>query len=102
MIRIICDTDDPNEGDCRTLATFEDGNIGNAFFDKYKAKAKALCWLDDMLVAVKGFSLFSELNRIQEECNLGRDPQPFPYKTEMPLCIVNLVLREHGLELKED
>ena len=55
-----------------------------------------------MLVAVKGFSLFSELNRIQEECNVGRDPQPFPYKMEMPLCILNLVLKEHGLELKED
>lgn len=99
MIRIICDTNDPDEGDCRTLATFEDGDT---VFDQAKAKTKALCWLDDMLVAVKGFSLFSELNRIQEECNVGRDPQPFPYKMEMPLCILNLVLKEHGLELKED
>ena len=24
MIRIICDTNDPDEGDCRTLAKFED------------------------------------------------------------------------------
>lgn len=99
MIRITCYTNDPDEGDCRTLATFEDGDT---VFDQLKAKSKALYWLDDMLDAVKGFSLFSALNAIQAECNLDRDPEPFPSKTEMPLCILNLVLKEHGLKLEED
>ena len=99
MIRITCYTNDPDEGDCRTLAKFEDGNTA---FDQQKAKSKALYWLDDMLDAVKGFSLFSALNKIQAECNLDKDPKPFPSKTEMPLCILNLVLKEHGLELEED
>lgn len=99
MIRITCYTNDPDEGDCRTLAEFEDGNT---VLDQESAKSKALYWLDDMLDAVKGFSLFAALNRIQAECNLDRDPKPFPSKTEMPLCILNLVLKEHGLELKED
>lgn len=65
------------------------------------AESKALNWLDDLLVTVKGFSLLSELNAIQAECNLDRNPPPFPSKYSMPLCIVNLVLKEHGLELKE-
>ena len=99
MIRITCYSTDPNEDDLRTLATFEDGNT---VLDQEKAESKALYWLDDMLDAVKGFSLFSALNDIQAECNLGKDPEPFPSKTEMPLCILNLVLKEHGLELKED
>ena len=99
MIKITCYTNHPFEGDLRVLATFEDGDT---VFDKEKAKFKALSWLDDMLDAVKGFSLFAELGKIQEECNLGKDPKPFPVKTEMPLCILNLVLKEHGLELKED
>lgn len=99
MIKITCHTNDPYEGDSRTLATFEDEDPG---FDRQKARYKALHWLDDMLNAVKGCSLFEELNEIQAECNQGLDPQPFPKKTEMPLCILNLVLKEHGLELKED
>ena len=99
MIRIVCDTNDPNEGNFRTLATFEDGDT---FLDQQKAKSKALYWLDDMLDSVKGFSLFSVLNEIQAECNLDKDPQPFPSKTEMPLCILNLVLKEHGLKLMEE
>lgn len=99
MIRITCYSNDPDIGDCRTLAKFEDGNT---VLDQEKAEYKALCWLDDMLVAVKGFSLFKALSDIQAECNLDRDPEPFPSKTEMPLCILNLVLKEHGLELEED
>jgi hypothetical protein len=55
-----------------------------------------------MLDAVKGFSLFTELNRIQAECNLDKGPKPFPNKTEIPLCILNLMLREHRLKLEED
>lgn len=98
MIEITCCTCHPDEGDYRTLATFEDGD---AAFGGQTAKSKALRWLDDMLYAVKGFSLFATLNRIQAECNLDKDPRPFPAKTEMPLCILNLVLKEHGLELKE-
>lgn len=98
MISITCFSNDPDVGDCRTLAAFEDGDT---VLDQEKAKSKALYWLDDMLDAVKGFSLFAALNRIQAECNLDRDPKPFPSKTEMPLCLLNLVLKEHGLELKE-
>lgn len=99
MIRITCYSNDPDVGDCRTLASFEDGDTT---LDQESAKSKALYWLDDMLDAVKEFSLFKALSDIQAECNLGRDPEPFPDKTEMPLCILNLVLKEHGLELEED
>lgn len=99
MIKITCCTNDPDEGDCRTLATFEDGDT---VFDQQKAKSKALYWLDDMLDAVKGFSLFTALNDIQAECNLDKEHPPFPNKTQMPLCILNLVLKEHGLKLEED
>lgn len=99
MIRITCFSNDTLESGRRTLAKFEDGNT---VFDQQKAKSKALYWLDDMLDAVKGFSLFAALNDIQAECNLDKEHPLFPNKTEMPLCILNLVLKEHGLELEED
>ena len=99
MIKVTCRCNNPVEGDRRTLAVFEDGDT---CFDKQTPKSKAIRWLDDMLDAVKGFSLFTALNDIQAECNLDKDPKPFPTKTEMPLCILTLVLKEHGLELEED
>lgn len=99
MIKVTCYTNGSSKGDRRTLATFEDGNT---VFDQLDAKSKALYWLDDMLDAVKGFSLFTALDEIQVECNLDKDPEPFPSKTKMPLCLLNLVLKEHGLKLEED
>lgn len=99
MVKITCFRNGPVEEDLRTLASFEDGDSA---FDQSNAKSKALYWLDDMLDAVKGFSLFSALNEIQTECNLGKENPMFPKKTEMPLCILNLVLKEHGLKLEED
>lgn len=86
-------------GDERTLAKFEDGHT---VLDQETALSKALDWLDDMLDAVKGFSLYTALDRIETACNAGKDPKPFPSATEIPLCILNLVLKEHGLELEED
>lgn len=99
-LRVTCWSwnEDPN-GTRRTLAKFEDGHTD---LDQQTAQSKAMDWIDDLLDAVKGFSLFSALNDIQAECNLDKDPEPFPSKTEMPLCIVNLVLKEHGLKLEED
>lgn len=99
MVKVICFRNDPTEEDLRTIASFKDGNTDS---DQTTAKAEALYWLDDMLDAVKGFSLFSALNEIQTECNLGKENPMFPKKTEMPLCILNLVLKEHGLKLEED
>lgn len=99
MIRITCLGNDPCGDERRTLAKFEDGDTA---LDQQKAKSKALYWLDDMLDAVKGFSLLSALNDIQDECNLDKEHPPFPNKMEMPLCILNLVLKEHGLRLEED
>lgn len=97
MIRITCDSNYPLEGDRRTLAKFEDGHT---VFDQETALSKALSWLDDMLDAVKNFSFFAALTDIQVECNLDKEHPPFPDKRAMPLCILNLVLKEHGLELE--
>lgn len=98
-LRVTCWSwnEDPN-GTRRTLAEFEDGH---AVLDQQTAQSKAMDWVDDLLEATKKFSLYTALNDIQAECNLDRDPKPFPDKTKMPLCIVNLVLKEHGLELEE-
>ena len=97
-LRVSCYSHDPAIGYTRILAVFEDGNTA---LDQESAQSKAMYWLDDLLVATKKFSLFSALNNIQAECNLDKNPPPFPDKTTMPLCIVNLVLKEHGLEIEE-
>ena len=98
-LRVTCFSNDPDIGDKRILAVFEDGN---SCLDQQTAQAKAMDWLDDLLDATKNFSLYSALNEIQVECNLDKNPPPFPKKTTMPLCIVNLVLKEHGLQIEED
>ena len=88
-LRVTCYTNDPDIGTTRTLATFVDGN---SCLDQQTAQSKAMDWLEDLLDATKNFSLYSALNEIQAECNLDKNPPPFPDKTTMPLCIVNLVL----------
>ena len=100
-LRVTCWSwnEDPN-GTRRTLAEFEDGHGG--VLDQQTAQSKAMDWIDDLLDATKNFSLYAALNDIQAECNLDKDPKLFPDKTKMPLCIVNLVLKEHGLRLEED
>lgn len=98
-LSVTCFSNDPAIGVKRTLAVFEDGN---SCLDQSTAQSKAMDWLDDMLDATKGFSLYSALDEIQSKCNLDKNPPPFPDKTTMPLCIVNLVLKEHGLEIEED
>lgn len=99
MIRVTCRSHNLAVGDRRTLAKFADERTA---LNQDTALSKALYWLDDMLDAMKGFSLFAALNDIQAECNLDEEHPPFPNKTEMPLCILNLVLKEHGLKLEED
>lgn len=99
-LKITCFSTDPYAGsDKRELARFENGNTA---LDQTNAQIKAMDWLEDLLNAVKHVSLLSKLNEIQAECNLDRDPEPFPNKYTMPLCIVNLVLKEYGLEIEED
>ena len=98
-LSVTCFSNDPSIGDKRRLAVFEDGN---SCLDQQPAQSKAMDWLDDLLDATKGFSLYSALKKIQTECNLDKNPPPFPYLITMPLCIVNLVLKEHGLQIEED
>lgn len=85
MIRINCVLD----GERTPLATFVD-------------EANAIDWLDNVIVATTGESLMSRLNKIQLECRNENGETLFPDKSKMPLCIVNLVLKEFNLEIKED
>lgn len=62
-------------------------------------------WIEDLLNSVKNTSLLMALNEIQAECNLHSWGMPdkdkvFPDKFQMPLCIINLVLKEHGLKVE--
>lgn len=72
----------------------------------------AMCWADNLLRCVNGFSLMSKLNDIQSDCNRNVElpkeagggrmvVECFPNKYEMPLIIVNLVIKEHGLKIEE-
>lgn len=63
-----------------------------------KDQKEATLWLDCMLDAVANFSLMSKLNEIQCETGEG----VFPSKFEIPLVIVNLVLKEFNLCLVEE
>ena len=88
-----------NHDEIRTLAEFEDSPEKDAL--KSSAQAKAIDYIHDLLFAIKRFSLLSELNQIQVECNREDKGLFFPDKTTMPLCIINLVLKQHGLKIEE-
>lgn len=60
----------------------------------------AMCWLDLVLEkTTKGkYGFWSELNDLQHDCiNEKTGKTIFPDKTEIPLAIVNLVLKEYGI-----
>ena len=72
-----------------------------------KTQQDAMLWIDDLLSSVKNISFLGILNNIQAECNLRHwgekqkdEYEIFPDKFKMPLCIINLVLKEHGLKVE--
>ena len=96
-LSVTCMSNDPDIGDKRTLATFVDGND---VLDMEPAQSKALYWLEDLLQATNNFSLFDALSKIQAESNSNKNPPPFPKMVDMPLILVNLVLKQYGLEIE--
>lgn len=98
-LSVTCFSNDPDIGNKRTLATFVDGND---VLDMEPAQSKAMYWLEDLLDATNNFSLFDTLSKIQAESNFNKNPPPFTDKVEMPLIIVNLVLKKYGLKIEED
>lgn len=85
MIRINCVLN----GGRTSLATFAD-------------EANAIDWLDNVIAATTGKSLMSRLNEIQLECRNENGETLFPNKSAMPLCIVNLAVKEFNLEITEE
>lgn len=61
----------------------------------------ALIWIDKVLESVNGFSLYSELNKIQTEVNCEINPS-FANKSCIPLYIINLVLKEFNLVIVDN
>ena len=74
-------------------------------FANYSNQEDAMRWVDNLLEAIEGYSFLSELNEIQAECNphswgTPENDKVFPDKFKMPLKIINLVLKEHGLKIE--
>ena len=74
----------------------------------FDTKIEAIDWLDKVLYEVKNFSLFNVLNEIQGVCKAkiptdkNEDPSTiecFLYKDDIPLLLINLVLKEHGIKI---
>ena len=81
-----------NDGTRRVLATFTDRDT---------MQEDAIRWVDDVLHATTGFCLLSRLNDIQTACRKN-DKTVFPDKFAMPLCVVNLAIKEFNLEITEE
>ena len=99
MIRITCDSNDPSRSGRRTLARFENGNTD---LDREPAISKAIGWLDDMLSAVKGVNLITAIFDIKTDRDLDYEHLSYSDKCKKLIYMLNLVLKEHGLELEED
>lgn len=91
-----------NDMDCSefTFATFEDRK--GPFNDRESALSQAVTWLDNLLDGTSGFCLLSRMNKLRCECNLGKDPPPFPDSFSVPMALVNLLIKEFGLQIEED
>ncbi len=63
--------------------------------------AAALVWCENIVYAIRGKSITSELNCIQASVDTKKNPA-FKYKDTMPLEIINLVLKQYNLELVPD
>ena len=80
---------------------------GDNEFETFPTQRAAMEWVDNLLYTVKKFSLLSTLNEIQGvswcKCGDGKDQlaTPFPNKFDMPLIIVNLALKEHGIKISK-
>ncbi len=78
--------------------------------NNFATKKEAIDWVSEVLHEVKGFSLLNALNEIQGVCKVlgpadkNGDAQMiecFPSKYEMPLLLINLVLKEHGIRINK-
>lgn len=58
----------------------------------------ALDWCENVVHAICGKSIMVELNTIQTEVDTKKNPS-FTFKHEIPLVILNLVLKQYNLEL---
>lgn len=76
--------------------------------NSFPTKREAIDWVSEVLYEIKHFSLLNALNEIQGVCKVlgpadkNGDAQMiecFPSKYEMPLLLINLVLKEHGIRI---
>ena len=76
--------------------------------NSFATKKEAIEWVSNVLYEIKHFSLLNALNEIQGVCKVlgpadkNGDAQMiecFPSKYEMPLLLINLVLKEHGIRI---
>ena len=77
--------------------------------NSFDTKMEAIDWLDKVLYEVKNFNLFNVLNEIQGVCKakIPTDKNEdlstiecFLYKDDIPLLLINLVLKEHGIKIE--
>ena len=78
--------------------------------NSFATKKEAIDWISEVLYEVKDFSLLNALNDIQNVgvvlglADKNGDAQMircFPNKYEIPLLLINLVLKEHGIRIDE-
>lgn len=76
--------------------------------NSFSTKREAIDWLSEVLSAIKNFSLLGALNEIQGVCRVvgpadkngnAQMIECFPSKYDMPLLLINLVLKEHGIRI---
>lgn len=70
-------------------------------FYKADTQEKVTRWLDELLMCTNDFSLMSKLNDLQTECyTCGKGGvEAFPSKFDIPLMVVNLIIKDFGLEI---
>ena len=70
-------------------------------FHKAESQQAVTYWLDQLLDRTNDFSLMSALNDLQTACYECAEGgvQAFPSKFEIPLMVVNLILKDYGLKI---
>lgn len=65
-------------------------------------QSNAIWWVEDILQAITNTSLQNELNTMQTESRDSLNPDSIWFdKGTIPLYFVNLILKQHGMEMIE-
>ena len=87
---------------------YEDDENRRLLIRDFQCRASAIEFINGLIFATNGFYFLGALNDIQSDAMFNRSEfekdgvVPFPDKYTMPLSILNLVLKDYNISIREE